>query len=179
MRLDEFYGVFREYEDERKRAEELAAEISAMAKEAIEEKKDVEGLDGLFESASGMVREHPFLSPVFEKAFQSCCEARLFLSYLRDGSIDLPGDIDPRVCLEALKRLVRDMRRHFLVRMDRAEVDEARKAFEAMEDLLKTIERLDGIAEDLESMVEKSREELYDYKRKREDLDLDDVWFRK
>jgi hypothetical protein len=47
-----------------------------------------------------------------------------------------------------------------------------------MENIFKTIEKLNEGTEDLESMIEKSREELYDYKRRREDLDLDDVWFR-
>lgn len=179
MRVEEFYRAFREYEDRRKGAEELSSRINALAKEATERRGGTEELDKLFEEALSMVKENPFFSPIFERSFQSYCEAKLFLSFLKDKKIEIAENIDLNVSMGAFKHLLRDMRRYFLEKMEKAEIDEAKNTFEAMEEIFKTLEKLGGETEDLERMIERSREELYDYRRKREELDLDDVWFRR
>jgi len=179
MRLNEFYEYFLEHKERRKRSEELSNRITASSKEAIESRSDVEGLDKLFEEAFSAVKEDPSLYALFERSFCSYCEAKLFLSFLKEKQIELPESVDAGALMEALKRLVRDLRKHFIEMMDRGKIDEARAAFEAMDELFKLMEKLGEETEDFEPMVERSREELYDYKRKREDLDIDDVWFRR
>jgi predicted translin family RNA/ssDNA-binding protein len=186
MNLNEFYEYFQEHKERRKRSEELSNRIAVSSKEAIENRSDVEGLDELFEEAFSAIKEDPSLYGLFERSFCSYCEAKLFLSFLKEKKtflkekkMELPESIDARTSMEALKRLVKDLRRYFIEMMERAEIDEARAAFEAMDELLKLLEKLGEETEDFERMVERSREELYDYKRKREDLDIDDVWFRR
>lgn len=179
MRAEEFYGAFREYEGRKRRAEELSSKINALAKETIDSRKSMEELDKLFEEALSLVKEDPFFSSIFERSFQSYCEAKLFLSFLRDKKIEIAENIDPDLSMGALKHMLGDLRRYFLEKMERAEIAEAKNAFEAMDEIFKVLEKLGEETEDLARMVDRSREELYDYRRKREELDLDDVWFRR
>ena len=180
--FDLLYGALQEYEKCKEEAIGLSSEIKRLAKESIDSGEERDGLNELFRKAGTLIKERPFTADFFRDSFERYCEAKIFISFLREGKIGMVEGVDADIHMRAYLSVLRDMRKLFLELIEKADVDGAKRLFSAMNELFGVMEKLNakGLGE-IEPMIDRSREELalYDFKRRKEELNLDDVWFKR
>jgi predicted translin family RNA/ssDNA-binding protein len=180
--FDLLYGALQEYEKCKEEAIGLSSEIKRLAKESIDSGEERDGLNELFRKAGTLIKERPFTADFFRDSFERYCEAKIFISFLREGKIGMVDGVDADIHMRAYLSVLRDMRKRFLELIEKADVDGAKRLFSAMNELFGVMEKLNAKSlGEIEPMIDRSREELalYDFKRRKEELNLDDVWFKR
>lgn len=188
ININEIYEGIREMESARIRVGEISDKLRNASIESIEclekgEKPEMLKLKDLFSEAKGFIEGAPHLFQELDNAFVIYAETTFLIAFLEGKN--LPGyesvEVTPCQYVKALKAFVKDLRKLFLKKVGAGENDGAKGILEEIELVFSALEKAgaDG-TEELEPMVDRSREEiaLMDYRKKKDSLDLDSVWFK-